>query len=263
MKTAAAAAGVFVIGGLCLAQGDDIRMIEQALVGAVRAAAGLERFYAPEYAGIDRTGVKSDVKAALAIKPDPNYALNDFSLRTYGNSAVAVGTHRVEGGRAVRFLHVWVKQSDEWRLVASQVTAVASDTSYTAAPSSVVATPRASPTGPADRSVLAAENALLKHVASNAEVDARALKIDESTFVRHTGALASTFEDSKAVPLSREIVSWDRVQSYGDIAIVQGTLLWTDTNGFSPGQLRFTRVWVRQDGAWKVAAEQHTSIAGP
>jgi len=259
---AATAVGAFVAAVVCLAQGDDIRALEQERAVAVRAGSGLERFYAPDYFGFTRAGVKSDAKAALAVKPDPSYVLNDVDVRIYGNGAVAVGTHRVGDGSAVRFLRLWVKQSDVWRLVAFQGTAVAADTSYTGALSSVPATPRAAPVGPPDRSVLAVENTLLKHLAGNEDAESRGLKANGSTFVRHTGTLAPTFEDLKSVPLQREIVSWDRVQSYGDVAVVQGTLLWTDINGFSPGQLRFTRIWVKHDGVWKVVAEQHTSVSG-
>jgi ketosteroid isomerase-like protein len=251
---------VLVLGGLFLAQANDIRQLERQRADAVRAGVGLERFYAPDCFGINRAGDRSDLKAVLAVKADPTYVVSDIDVRTYANSAIAVGAQRVDGGVAMRFLRVWVTHPDGWKLVAFHGTPVASDTSYTGAPSSIVATPRASPVGPPDRTVLAVESTLLRLEAENQDAEARALKTNGSIFVRHTGTVAATFEDSKANPLKNEIVSWDRVQSYGDIAVVQGTLLWTDVNGYSPGQLRFTRVWVKQDGAWKLAAEQHTSI---
>jgi hypothetical protein len=84
---------------------------------------------------------------------------------------------------------------------------------------------------------------------------------NDSIFVNHTGTLTVPYKDPRTIPLKSEICSWDRVQSYGDIAIVQGTLLWTDINGYTPGQLRYTRVWIKQDGSWKLAAEQRTSIS--
>jgi hypothetical protein len=121
--------------------------------------------------------------------------------------------------------------------------------------------PRASPTGPPDRAVLAAENALLRHESNNEEAEARALTTNDAIIVNHTGTRTAPFRDPRPVPLKSEITSWDRVQSYGDVAVVQGSLLWTDANGYTPGLLRFTRVWIRQDGAWKLAAEQRTSIS--
>jgi hypothetical protein len=43
--------------------------------------------------------------------------------------------------------------------------------------------------------------------------------------------------------------------------VVQGLLLWVDVQTFSPGVLRFMRVWVKDGTAWKLAAEQRTPIA--
>jgi hypothetical protein len=254
------AVGVLVLGGLCLAQANDIRQLEQQRAEAERTGTGLDRFYAADYWGISRAGAKTDLKAVLAEKPDAKFAVTELDVRTYDNGTIAIGIQRGDGP-AVRFLRVWVKQSDVWRLVAFHGTAVASDTSYMGAPSSVMASPRASPTGPPDRAVLAAENVLLRHESQNEGAEARALMTNDSIFVNHTGTLTVPYKDPRTIPLKSEICSWDRVQSYGDIAIVQGTLLWTDINGYTPGQLRYTRVWIKQDGSWKLAAEQRTSIS--
>jgi ketosteroid isomerase-like protein len=183
-------------------------------------------------------------------------------VRSYGDAAVALGTQRVENGHAVRFLRVWVKQDGEWKLVAGQGTPVADDAGYTSVISSIVATPQASPTGRPDRTVLAVENALLTHDAHNEDTDVLALASNDPVFVSHAGA-PTAYQARKPIPFKSEIVSWDRVQSYGDIAVVQGTLLWTDVNGYTPGQLRFTRVWFKQAGDWKLAAEQRTPISFP
>ncbi len=255
------AVGAVVLGAVCLAQENDIRQLEQQRAEAARAATSLDRFYAADYWGITRAGAKTDLKTVLSEKPDPRFSVTDMDVRTYDNGAIAIGIQRVGDGQAVRFLRVWVKQSDVWKVVASHGTAVASDTSYTGAPSSVVATPRASPTGPPDRTVLAVENLLLRHESHNEDAEARALTTNDAIFVNHTGTPTVPYKDPRTIPLKSEICSWDRVQSYGDTAVVQGTLLWTDINGYTPGQLRYTRVWVRQDGAWKLAAEQRTSIS--
>src|SRR5262245_61764425 len=238
---AATAVGVFVSGIIGLAQANDIRQVEQQRADAERTGSGLDRFYSADCWGITRAGAKSDLRAVLAEKPDAKFSVADVDVRAYGEAALAFGVQRGGDGAAVRFLRVWVKQSDAWKLVAFHGTAVAPDSSYMGAPSSIMASPRASPTGPPDRTVLAVENTLLRLGAQNEDAEARALKTNGSLFVRHTGTVLAAFEDSKSLPLKNEIVSWDRVQSYGDIAVVQGTLLWTDVNGYSPGQLRFTR----------------------
>ena len=57
------------------------------------------------------------------------------------------------------------------------------------------------------------------------------------------------------------MVAYDSVRTYGTVAIVHGSLMWTDVNKFSPGVLRFLRVWVKDGATWKLAAEQRTPIA--
>jgi len=47
---------------------------------------------------------------------------------------------------------------------------------------------------------------------------------------------------------------------WGTVAVVSGSLLWSDVNKFSPGVLRFMRVWVKDSSSWKLAAEQRTPI---
>lgn len=56
-------------------------------------------------------------------------------------------------------------------------------------------------------------------------------------------------------------VAYDRLRIFGTLAVVQGSLLWSDVKGFSPGVLRFTRVWVKDANVWKLAAEQRTAVA--
>jgi hypothetical protein len=45
--------------------------------------------------------------------------------------------------------------------------------------------------------------------------------------------------------------------------VVQGSLLWTDVKGFSPGVLRFTHVWIRDGGAWKLAGTDGANELAP
>jgi hypothetical protein len=255
---------VVMMVGICVAQMPDIRQLELQRAEAVRTGKGLERFYASDYMGINRSGGVTDLKTVAALKADPKYLVNDdIDVRVYGNGAITTGTQHVEdGGIVVRFLRVWVKQPDGWRLVAFQGTAISSDTSSTAAPSSVKTLPRPSPspTRRVDRAVLAADQSLLRAEAENDDAQNRELKTSDSTFVSRTGSSAARVNDPSRVPLKSEGASYDRVQAYGDIAVVQGALLWTDINGFSPGALRFTRVWVKQGDAWKLAAEQRTPI---
>src|SRR5437867_2257131 len=112
------AVGVMLFATVCLAQPADVRQFEQQRAEAERTGTGLDRFYAADYWGIRRDGVKTDLNTLLTEKADPGFAVTDLNVRAYGDAAVAVGTQRVEAGLAVRFLRVWVKQAGEWKLVA-------------------------------------------------------------------------------------------------------------------------------------------------
>ena len=41
------------------------------------------------------------------------------------------------------------------------------------------------------------------------------------------------------------MAAYDAVGIWGTVAVVSGSLLWSDVNKFSPGVLRFMRVWVK------------------
>ena len=262
-QVASTVLGIVGTAGICLAQTSEIRQLERQLAESVRAGKNLDAYYAPDYLGITRTGAVRDRQAVAAYAPDLEYLLgDDVDVRLTAGGAIVTGTQQVEDtGVAVRFLRVWAKLDDGWKLVASQATAIASDTSYTAAPSSVKTQPRAAPRGRVDRTVLARDQSLLQAEAENNDAQSRALKSGDSLFVERTGAVAAASSEPRSVRLKNEIVSWDRVQAYGDFAVVQGSLLWTDVNGYTPGQLRFTRIWIKLGEEWKLGVEQRTSIS--
>jgi hypothetical protein len=78
--------------------------------------------------------------------------------------------------------------------------------------------------------------------------------------VSRGGAVAAP-SDSPGPQHKSNVVADDSVRAYGTLAVVQGLLLWVDVQTFSPGVLRFMRVWVKDGTAWKLAAEQRTPIA--
>ena len=89
------------------------------------------------------------------------------------------------------------------------------------------------------------------------DVKAKTMKTKDYTFVSRAGALA-TPSDPPTPQHTTIVTAYDSVRTYGTLAVVQGSLLWTDVNKFSPGVLRFVRVWVKEGNAWKIAAEQRT-----
>jgi len=54
-----------------------------------------------------------------------------------------------------------------------------------------------------------------------------------------------------------------RVRRHGDTVIVTGTSVQSGISNGQPwsGRFRFTRVWLKQDGAWKMAASHSSRIA--
>ena len=54
-----------------------------------------------------------------------------------------------------------------------------------------------------------------------------------------------------------------RVREYGDTAVVTGTSVQSGVSDGKPwsGRFRFTRVWVKRDGAWRMVASHSSRIA--
>ena len=86
------------------------------------------------------------------------------------------------------------------------------------------------------------------------------METKDFSFVSRAGAVAAP-SDAPGPRIMSNVVAYDSVRAYGTLAVVQGSLLWVDAQKFSPGVLRFERVWVKDGAAWKLAAEQRTPIA--
>jgi ketosteroid isomerase-like protein len=102
---------------------------------AKRDTAFLERHLSDDYVStfpdgtvLDKKGEIEAVKAgAVAFTETPR----EMKVRIYGEVAVITGRSTIEAkvkGQDVtgeyRFTHVWIKQSDGWQVVASQVTRI-------------------------------------------------------------------------------------------------------------------------------------------
>ena len=113
---------------------------------------------------------------------------------------------------------------------------------------------------PDEKAVSQADDAFARADLDANDAKAKALQTKDYSFVSRQGQVAAP-SDPPGPKHKSNIVAYDRVSVYGTLAVVQGSLLWTDVEGFSPGVLRFTRVWVKEGNAWKLAAEQRTPIA--
>jgi hypothetical protein len=111
-----------------------------------------------------------------------------------------------------------------------------------------------------EKAVAAAEQAFVQADLKNDTAKARALQTKDFTFVSRSGAVASP-SDPPGTPLKSLVTSYDHAQSLGSAIVIHGSLLWIDTQNFTPGVLRFMRVWVKEGTEWKLAAEQRTPIA--
>ena len=273
MRHALTVVGTTILAAsLCLAQGDEIKRLEDEHVNAIRAGKGFERFYTSDFAGFNRGGGPIDLKWILALPGDPKHSISDATVRAYGNGSIATGIQHFEGmGQGVRFLRVWVKDGSTWKIAAFQGTLISKEAGPNANLSSVkeLQAKSATPEGAGAAELMAAEGRLVKAGLAN---DAKALQamrtadyfaVGRAGTGRGSGAAPQRSGAPAQEPIKSMVVAYDRLQTYGDTGIVQGTLKFTDIKGWSPGALRFTRVWVKQNGTWKHAAEQRTAIAPP
>lgn len=113
-----------------------VTQLEERLRRAIVAAdtATLALLWAPEYQSTSAVGHTTNRAEALMaygsglVKVD-TAVTRDVEVRTYGSTAVSVGSMDWAGtaagrpfGGTVRFQHVWVLRGGAWRLVASQLT---------------------------------------------------------------------------------------------------------------------------------------------
>jgi len=247
------------------------QVASNALVKKDRAA--VQPIYADDYSYIHSNGSVADKALELAdvVSPESKWTsatLTDMKVRVYGNAAIATGLETLLGSEKGfvpgprRFTNVWVNRNGRWQEVAGQTTIVSKDTSNTGAVSAAktLAPKGAAPNTAEERAVATADEALAKADLANDEAKATGLQLKDYSFVSRAGVVASP-SDPPGTPLKSMVVSYDRIRVYGMLAVVQGSLLWTDVKGFSPGVLRFTRVWIKEGNAWKLAAEERTASA--
>jgi len=233
-----------------------------------RDKATLERFTADDFMYIHSSGSvsnKADEVAAVTAADVKwtSISYSDLKARVYDNAAIVTGTETLTGTAKGyvpgprRLTDVWVKRNGTWQTAAGISTVVSKDPSDRAATSSVKdlkAKTIAGSTGD-ERAVLQRDEAWAKLELTNDDASADAMRTKDFSFVSRSGRVASA-NDPAAPQVKTMVVAYDRVRSYGTVAVIHGSLLWTDVKGFSPGVLRFVRVWVKDGNAWKLAAEQ-------
>ena len=280
MKQLAVGVGIATLAGLVVSAQQagsaerEVQRMEQAADDAFvkKDRAALERIYADEYSYIHSNGSVANKAQELSdvMSPDLKWTsstLTDVKVRVYGDAAIVTGVETLQGTAKGyvpgprRFTDLWVNRNGRWQQLGGQSTIVTKD-SNTAALSAVKAlTPKASTANTAEeRGVAQVDEAYAKAAGANDDAKTTALQTKDYSFVSRGGVVASP-SDPPGTPNKSMAVAYDRIRVFGTLAIVQGSLLWSDVKGFSPGVLRFTRVWVKDANAWKLAAEQRTAVA--
>jgi ketosteroid isomerase-like protein len=107
---------------------------ERSVAIARRDTTWLAALYAPDFRGVVGTGARVDRPALFRVfgqdTPDQRFVIDELEVREFGAAATVTGRLRLmtpEGQTVTeqRYLHVYVRRSDRWWLVAAQGTAVA------------------------------------------------------------------------------------------------------------------------------------------
>ncbi|HEY6213758.1 MAG TPA: nuclear transport factor 2 family protein [Vicinamibacterales bacterium] len=255
---------------------DEVVRAERAEVGATvkKDRAALEKLYADDYSYTHSNGVVASKAEDLAadVAADmkwTSFTLTDTKVRAYGDAAILTGVETLQGSAKGyvpgprRLTDVWVKRNGQWQMAGGASTIVSKDTGPTTAALSAVKDLKAKTIGGKtadERAVIQADEAFARADGANDEAKQKAMQTKDFSFVSRAGAVASP-NDPAAPKTTSMVAAYDSIRAYGTLAIVQGSLLWNDVNKFSPGVLRFVRVWVKDGAAWKLAAEQRTPIS--
>jgi hypothetical protein len=236
--------------------------------------ATLERLYAADYLYVHSNGVVSDKAGDMTTDASPDMkwtsiGFDDLKARVLGDAAIVTGIETLAGtakgyvAGPRRFTDVWLKRGGAWVLAAGASTLVSSDQSAHPAPSAVKELKARSIAGTTadERALLERDAAYANTERTNDDAKATAMQTKDFSFVSRAGVVAAP-TDPPGPDVKSLVVAYDRLRVHGSVAIVQGSLLWSDVSGFSPGVLRFVRVWVKDSGTWKLAAEQRTPVAG-
>ena len=93
----------------------------------------LDRLYADEFTSTNASGQVLNKSAVIAARVSGRlgfqlYALDEVTIRIYGDVAIATTSQRIEGSTVngrFRHLRVLIKRDGRWQLIASQMTRIA------------------------------------------------------------------------------------------------------------------------------------------
>lgn len=192
----------------------------------------------------------------------------------YGGGALVEGVRSVrrqdgEWSAPRRFLEVWVKDGGRWQELAHHGTVIdvsTDSTRFALMPprrgdrqEAVATTGQTRAPGPADdeRAAISEVNSRYSRAVGAGDVEAlRSLMAEDFVQVSPSGVAYGRdqyLKEVKAAPGYK--ASESAVRQHGDLAVVAGAV-----SGDNVFERRYTRVWVRSGGAWKVVISQASPI---
>jgi hypothetical protein len=255
----------------------EIAKAEHARVDARRKAdsAAHARFVSADYLHVTAGGQLRDRTYAISLPASPKMDVRDLNTQVFGDVAVVTGIQSGTGAggtvQDARFTHIWQKQKGAWVNVFVQNTPIlTAKPPANPAPASTASSPAPTkwPEGKTqdEGDVLKTQRSLNELYARK---DAAAYeRLTANTFVRinANGTMTARGDFLKAVAGTPELKRVEsnnsdfQFRSYGPVAM----LTYIDKAMGAPAAgFRMTRVFVKQDGAWKQLVTQFTPLAQP
>lgn len=267
---------VLMVGTSVAAQSvsDTITQRERAKVRAEQKGDGIRDFYLSTYAGVNQRGLLQTVLpgSAFQTKGDPKFVLEEpLKVQVYGSVAMVTGIQAPGGSRRARFVRLWVKDGQEWKIAMHQGTLIADSSP---APTSVVvparttAPPLSTLTGE-EAAVLKVENALADAYVNG---DVRAYErwtAPEFVSVTDTGHVIARGEwvknhvmedgDKRQASVRDDV----KIRTFGDVAAITARSVTPRLDGTMAPSQRVIRILAKKNGSWQQVLAQSTMIQEP
>jgi hypothetical protein len=225
-----------------------------------RAHESAMRLYSTELRGTDVYGRWLDRAAGVAARRSYDL-IGELTVRTASQStAMVVGTGvEATSGRTIRFLHVWASRDGHWQLLAFHETAVAADGSRgpLEVPRPLIDARLSGSQSGLEDEVRRAERERREIFAAHSAERYSQIVTPDYVSILINGVVQGRAERAAMVPshFVYDLGDMAVMMVPDDVAIVQAAQSSED------GPMRSTRVWVKREGRWMVAAHAGSLVA--
>jgi hypothetical protein len=250
----------------------DVLKAEQARVDARRKGDSVAhaKIVSDDFAQVSQDGQLYDKKYAVSLAASPGFDMRDSKAQVFGDVAIVTGIQggTPPNGQNARFTHVWRKQNGQWINVFVQNTTIPpappanSNTPQTPA-AKVAPTTWPDVKTQDERDLLAVQRGLnqafaKKDVASYSKFTADSfVRVDNEGQSIPRAEFLKVVADTSGPPREESNNSDMRIRIYGPISVVT----YVDKTAASlPKGTRMTRVFVKENAAWKQLVTQGTTI---